>query len=140
MIEVFADGCSLGNPGPAGAGIVIYKNKRLISKVSLYLGEATNNVAEYLALIFALVELLSLRPGPFSIYMDSQLIVNQVEGRYRIKNKALYPLNALARRLLSLIGDYRLQLQPYGAARQELNTSRLLTRDTTRVARSTILN
>ncbi|MBN2119423.1 MAG: ribonuclease HI family protein [Candidatus Omnitrophica bacterium] len=105
MVEVFADGSSLGNPGNSGAGYVIYKNKRLVKKESVYIGEATNNFAEYIALILSLQEVLLLGEKKVSVYMDSQLVAKQVQGKYKVKNKTLYSLNIIARNLIEIIGD-----------------------------------
>ena len=108
MIKLFVDGCSLGNPGDAGIGLVIYKNGKVIKKLSKYIGETTNNFAEYLSLIFGLQEILSLRERPVYVYMDSELVVNQIKGYYKIKNKILYPLNFLVKHLISLIGECKI--------------------------------
>ncbi len=109
MIEIFTDGASLGNPGFSGIGVLIYKNRKIIKEISLYIGETTNNFAEYMALIFSLQNLLALKEeGPFIIYMDSELVVNQVKGKYKVKNKSLYPLNILAKNLIALLGDIQI--------------------------------
>ena len=109
MVEVFTDGASLGNPGVSGMGVVIYKNEKIIKEISLYIGETTNNFSEYIALIFSLQNLLALKEkGPFIIYMDSELVVNQVKGKYKVKNKALYPLNILAKNLIALLEDVQI--------------------------------
>ncbi len=109
MIEVFTDGCSLGNPGDSGIGILIYKNKNIFKRISLYIGEATNNFSEYIALIFALQNILALKDkGPYYVYMDSELVVNQINGKYKIKNRTLYPLNLLAKHLIKLIKNIKI--------------------------------
>ena len=104
MLEVYVDGSSLGNPGPAGAGLVIYKKSRVICQKSVYLGRTTNNVAEYMALILSLQEVLSMKAEEVNVYADSELIVQQVKGKYKVKNERLYTLNILAKHLLNLIG------------------------------------
>jgi len=109
MIEIFTDGASLGNPGFSGIGVLIYKNRKIIKEISLYIGETTNNFAEYMALIFSLQNLLALKEeGPFIIYMDSELVVNQVKGKYKVKNKSLYPLNILAKNLIALLENVQI--------------------------------
>ena len=60
-LEVYIDGASKGNPGPSGIGVVIYSNGRIIKNISSYIGHATNNFAEYTALIYALQEALILK-------------------------------------------------------------------------------
>lgn len=108
MVEVFVDGASLGNPGPGGAGIVIYKKGKLFKKIALYIGEVTNNFAEYIALIVALQEVLALREKEARIYIDSELVVRQIKGKYRIKSRELYPLSVVVKNLLFLAGDCKI--------------------------------
>jgi len=108
MLEVYVDGSSLGNPGPAGAGVVIYKKGRVICQKSIYLGKTTNNVAEYMALILAFQEVLSMKAEEVNVYADSELIVQQTKGKYKVKNERLYTLNILAKHLVGLIGKLSL--------------------------------
>ncbi|MEW6096791.1 MAG: reverse transcriptase-like protein [bacterium] len=90
---IYVDGASSGNPGPAGIGIVIYnKNKHLIDKISEFIGNATNNVAEYMAVIKALEYSLSKNTNQVTIFSDSELVVKQLNGEYLIKNKTLKTL------------------------------------------------
>ena len=105
MLKIFADGSSLGNPGNSGAGVVVYKNNKIIKKSAFYIGEVTNNFAEYIALILGLQEALVLQEKPVCIYMDSELVTKQIQGLYKVKDKILYPLNALAKNLINIIGD-----------------------------------
>lgn len=87
------DGGARGNPGPAGAGAVIKSEQGLVIKeLKKFLGESTNNAAEYSALILALEEALSLGATHLRINMDSELIVRQMQGRYKIKQPALQKL------------------------------------------------
>lgn len=90
---VHTDGGSRGNPGPSGIGIVINDKE-----YSEYVGEGTNNVAEYKAVIFALQKsksLLSARKlslqTPIEIYLDSELVCNQLSGEFKIKEESLWP-------------------------------------------------
>jgi len=90
---VYSDGASRGNPGEAGIGYVIKNQKgEVIKEVSDYLGRATNNVAEYTALIRALQDGLKLGGKEVEVYVDSELLVKQIKGEYRVKNKGLIPL------------------------------------------------
>lgn len=85
------DGGSRGNPGPAGIGVVIkFEDGRKVEH-SEYIGETTNNQAEYQALVRGLKEALSLDVTELSVFMDSELIVKQVNGEYRVKNAELRP-------------------------------------------------
>lgn len=89
-IYVYADGASRGNPGKAGAGIVITNSHdHVLLQKRCYLGITTNNVAEYRALILALDEAKKLGANTVRIFMDSELIVNQVKGIYKVKSTAL---------------------------------------------------
>lgn len=92
-VTIFTDGGSRGNPGPAGAGAVIYLGDKEIGHVSKYLGIKTNNWAEYEALILALQTAHKLLGSPVShkvtVKMDSELIVRQMKGQYRVKHSEL---------------------------------------------------
>lgn len=91
--KLFTDGASRGNPGEAGAGIVLLDdNNREVAARSLYLGQCTNNVAEYEALLLGLETASQLGCNRLAIFMDSQLIVRQVLGQYKVKNVGLKPL------------------------------------------------
>jgi len=87
------DGASRGNPGPAGAGIVLADPQgRLRLNTGRYLGETTNNVAEYQALLLGLAEAQRLEVKKLRILADSELMVKQLTGRYRVKSPHLIPL------------------------------------------------
>ena len=75
---LYTDGASLGNPGRAGIGIIIYnQNKDVIRRMTEFIGINTNNVAEYMALIYALQEALYLKAKELSCFLDSELVVKQ---------------------------------------------------------------
>jgi len=87
------DGGSRGNPGPAGIGAVLSDEKGNIAKeISECIGNATNNQAEYKALVCALEEAKKLKADEVNILMDSELIVKQLKQEYKVKNKDLAPL------------------------------------------------
>jgi len=87
------DGASRGNPGPAGAGIVLHDPQgRLRVNTGRYLGETTNNVAEYQALLLGLAEARKIEVQKLRIFADSELMVKQLNGRYRVKSPHLIPL------------------------------------------------
>lgn len=93
VAKLFTDGGSRGNPGPAATGVVILDiEDNVVKKSSQYLGETTNNQAEYQALLEGLNLAESLGINELAVYMDSELIVRQVNGLYKIKNKDLKPL------------------------------------------------
>jgi ribonuclease HI len=90
---IYTDGASSGNPGPAAIGAVIQDGKgRVISRISRRIGRATNNQAEYRAIITALGEAVRLGAGEVDIKSDSELVVKQLKGRYRVKKATLRPL------------------------------------------------
>jgi len=96
-----ADGGARGNPGPAGAGAVLYDaSGEEVAALSRYLGVATNNEAEYQGLLMGLTEARRLGASQLTIKLDSELIVRQIQGRYKVKAPGLKPLFAQAQRLL----------------------------------------
>ncbi|HPY08524.1 MAG: ribonuclease HI family protein [Patescibacteria group bacterium] len=92
-IIIYTDGGARGNPGPAGVGAVLYnENQEVLAKISKYLGVATNNQAEYQALILALKKAIELGAEEVNCYLDSELVVCQLNREYKVKNKDLAPL------------------------------------------------
>jgi probable phosphoglycerate mutase len=99
-VVVEADGGSRGNPGPAGYGAVVFSaDGDVLAERAEGLGVATNNVAEYQGLIAGLAAAQSVGATEVSVRMDSKLVVEQLSGRWQIKNEALKPLAAQARSL-----------------------------------------
>ncbi len=95
------DGAARGNPGPAGAGaIVVDENGAVLAEVAEGLGETTNNVAEYTAVIRGLEEAKRLGAREVLLRSDSQLLINQLTGRYRVKAPHLQPLHKRVRDLM----------------------------------------
>jgi ribonuclease HI len=104
-----ADGASKGNPGPAGAGAVLYTPQgEILAQSSLYLGRQTNNVAEYSALLLGLAMAKSYGLTQLEIFMDSELTVRQITGVYRVKSQALLPYHCEAKRQLALLEKFRI--------------------------------
>lgn len=109
-LKIYADGASWGNPGPAGIGVIIYdQRRRLIKQAKEFIGETTNNEAEYRALIYALIEGLILRADSLTIYLDSELVTNQVNGRYKVKDSKLKVLHREASHLIKGFGRVRIE-------------------------------
>ena len=77
LLDLYADGASRSNPGPAGIGVVIYKKGEEIHTISEYIGKATNNEAEYLALIKGLKYLIMEKELSVNCYLDSKLVIEQ---------------------------------------------------------------
>jgi ribonuclease HI len=104
VLRLFTDGAARGNPGPAGLGLVLEDGEGLrLWGGHRYIGKATNNQAEYLALIEGLRQASRWTPERLEVYMDSQLVVEQLAGRYRVKNGDLRPLHGQA---LALLGGF----------------------------------
>jgi ribonuclease HI len=113
-VKIFADGGSRGNPGPSASGYVIIDpntNKVLVDK-GIYLGITTNNQAEYLALKYALEECLKMGARTVDVYMDSLLVVNQLKGTFKVKNRDLYPIHDSVKELISKIDKFTLSHVP----------------------------
>lgn len=90
---IYTDGGSRGNPGPSASGYVIMnKNEEVIEEGGEYLGITTNNQAEYQAVKLALEEARKLHAKSVQFYIDSLLVVNQMNGIYKIKNRELWPV------------------------------------------------
>ncbi len=102
-VVIYCDGGSRGNPGPAAIGAVVYDANdlsKVLACVSECIGVATNNVAEYRALIAGLVAAKEQGARCVAVRADSELVVRQLEGRYKVKNAGLRPLFEKARELL----------------------------------------
>lgn len=110
---IHVDGASRGNPGQAGAGAVIKDHGgHVVKRLKKYLGITTNNVAEYQALIMALEAAHSLGLAEVRIFADSELMVKQINGVYRVKSAELKPLHEKAERLFKSFGSARLSHVP----------------------------
>lgn len=104
-VIISTDGGARGNPGPAGVGVVFSSESgKVLYEFNDYIGEATNNVAEYKALILALEEAESLGFEDLQVLMDSELVVRQMQGVYKIKEPAL---QVLAKQVLSLSNRFK---------------------------------
>jgi ribonuclease HI len=100
-VIINCDGAARGNPGPAGAGaIVVDENGAVLAEVAEGLGETTNNVAEYTAVIRGLEEAKRLGAHEVLLRSDSLLLINQLTGRYRVKASHLQPLHGRVRSLM----------------------------------------
>ncbi len=111
-LELYIDGACKGNPGDAGVGVVIRQNKEVIKNLSFYIGKATNNIAEYTALIYALQEALILKAKSIKIYTDSQLLYRQMKREYKVKDSQILNLYNQALHLISGFKDMQLNLIP----------------------------
>jgi ribonuclease HI len=99
---VATDGAARGNPGPAGVGAQLTtEDGEVVAEVAHGIGEATNNVAEYTAVIEGLRRAVELGARVVTVRSDSQLLVNQLTGRYRVKTPHLQPLHRQVRNLVA---------------------------------------
>lgn len=104
VYTAYTDGASRGNPGPSAIGVVLFDpSGRQVHTVSRRLGVGTNNEAEYKAAIAALEAAIGLGASHLDVYLDSELVVRQLTGRYRVRNRRLIPLHG---RLLDLRGRF----------------------------------
>ncbi len=98
-LEIFVDGASKGNPGHAGVGAVICQDGKQVSSLSSYIGTATNNVAEYTALLYALQEAMALKARCLVINTDSELMYRQLTHQYKVKHPVIAGLYQQVMRL-----------------------------------------
>jgi len=106
----YTDGGARGNPGPAGYGVVIQNEVgQKVTSLSQYLGHQTNNVAEYQGLIAALEYAAEHGPKALKAVSDSELLVKQIRGEYKVKNPTLQDLHARARQLIRQLDWFSIQ-------------------------------
>jgi ribonuclease HI len=111
--RLYADGAARGNPGPAAAGFVLDDSEgREAACGGIALGPATNNVAEYRALLAGLARALELGVTAIDVRMDSELVVRQMTGIYRVKNAGLKPLFAEAQALSRRFAHFAIRHVP----------------------------
>jgi ribonuclease HI len=110
---VSCDGAARGNPGPAGAGSQITTlDGEVVAEIAEGLGETTNNVAEYTAVILGLERAQELGATDVLLRSDSQLLINQITGVYRVKTPHLQPLHRRVRKLAAGFGSIRFEHIP----------------------------
>ncbi len=107
---LYTDGACRGNPGYGGAGAVLIDEKgNTVATVKAFLGTCTNNIAEYKALILGLEEALKRHCRKLHIFMDSELLVKQINGSYQVKSSHLKVLMQDVKRLLSSCDEYTVE-------------------------------
>lgn len=108
--RLYTDGAARGNPGPAGAGaVIINPDGHIVAKVGKFLGDSTNNVAEYMGLILGLRRAKAMGIKELEVYSDSELLVKQLAGEYQVKAEHLRPLHDEAKTLLGGFGWIQLR-------------------------------
>ncbi|MBI2460480.1 MAG: ribonuclease HI family protein [Candidatus Rokubacteria bacterium] len=112
-LTIYIDGSVLGNPGPGAIGVVVLNGAgQVVEAWGEAIGEVTNNQAEYRALLAALEKARRLGAAEVTIRSDSQLLVRQFSGEYRVKDAKLRPLHARARALAGRFRSFRLEHIP----------------------------
>jgi ribonuclease HI len=112
-VIIHADGASRGNPGEAAIGATLKDTDgHLLSSISRRIGQATNNQAEYRAVIAALEEAVRLDARSADIYLDSELVVKQIHGIYRVRNSSLKPLYNKVMSLATLLNGFNVAHLP----------------------------
>jgi ribonuclease HI len=123
-LVAYVDGGSLGNPGPAGIGVVIDAPEGQKVRIAKWIGRQDNNVAEYLALLEALQYAVKLRARAIHVYSDSQVVVRQMTGQYSCRSPRLYSLHWTCRKLTRSL-DFSISYVPreYNAEANALASS-----------------
>lgn len=110
MHTLYTDGGARGNPGPAGVGAVLLDHSgTVVQEISQYIGEATNNQAEYTALILGLEAASVSGITQICVLADSELMVRQMKGEYRVKHPDLKPLYVKAKELASRFQEFQIR-------------------------------
>lgn len=111
-LTIYSDGASRNNPGEAGAGVYILENGSPVATIARYLGTTTNNIAEYTAAILGLEYAVKCGASRVSLFADSELLVKQLNGEYKVKNAGLKPLHGRAKELIAQIDSVAVQYVP----------------------------
>jgi len=112
-LRVFSDGAARGNPGPAGAGAVLaLPSGEVVERLGLFLGRQTNNYAEYMGAILGLRRAHTLGAEEVELVADSQLLIRQLGGQYRVKSPTLRPLYQELQQLLARFRRHQLSHVP----------------------------
>ena len=112
VYELFTDGACCGNPGPAGIGVSITCDGIIVKTVSETIGRATNNIAEYKAMIRGLSELKALGAEDIKVRTDSELVFFQLKGEYKVKHENMIPLYEEALKLIKSFKKVEFKVVP----------------------------
>jgi ribonuclease HI len=108
-LTIYTDGASRNNPGEAGAGVYILQDNKPVGEIAQYLGKTTNNIAEYKAAILGLEHAVKQGATRVNLFADSELLVKQLNGDYKVKNEGLKPLHGKAKELIGKIGSVQVR-------------------------------
>ena len=111
-LTIYTDGASRNNPGESGAGVYILKDGEPYERIAHYLGTTTNNIAEYTAAIIGLEHAVKAGARTVRLFADSELMVKQINGQYKVKNEGLKPLHARVKRIIASIGTVEVRYIP----------------------------
>ncbi len=111
-LTIYTDGASRNNPGEAGAGVFILRDGEPFEKIARYLGTTTNNIAEYTAAIIGFEHAVKVGASSVRLFADSELLVKQLNGQYKVKNEGLKPLHARIKELIAKIGRVEVKYIP----------------------------
>jgi ribonuclease HI len=129
-VFLYVDGSCIGNPGEGGAGVVIKDEQgRIVSRIKKYLGSVTNNRAEYQALIAGLQEAQRMGTNAVEVYLDSELVVNQINGVYRVRDTTLKTLEGEVRKRLGHFAHWVISYIPREKNREADRLAREAVRD-----------
>lgn len=107
---LYTDGGSRGNPGPSGIGVIILdEHRKKVKELFKYIGEATNNIAEYSALICGIEEASALGADEIVVHMDSELLARQLNGEYKVKSAEIKPLFERALGMLKAFSAFEIK-------------------------------
>ena len=139
-LVIYADGAARGNPGPAGIGVVIEDERgRVLKELSQFVGRKTNNQAEYMALIQGLEAAAEYQADAVQVRLDSELLVHQLRGEYKVKSPLLKPLSNKVQKLLAgykVVGIEHIERQ-YNRAADRLANRAIDTAPLDKLAEST---
>jgi len=111
-LTIYTDGASRNNPGESGAGVYILRDGEPFEQIARYLGMTTNNIAEYSAAIIGLEHAVKVGARKVKLFADSELMVKQINGLYKVKNEGLKPLHTKVKGLIARIGSVAVQYIP----------------------------
>lgn len=111
-MEIYIDGAAKGNPGPAGVGVVILQDGNPVKSLHKFIGNTTNNVAEYTALIYALQEAIILKADKVKVFSDSELLCRQIAGIYKVRHINLKPLFEQVKHLADSLSSFEIKHIP----------------------------
>ncbi len=113
-VTLYFDGTSRPNPGKSAcAYIILNENSEILEKYGRFIGEGTNNIAEYMGFILGLIACLKYKPDKLRICADSNLLIQQINGNYKVKDRQLHKLHLIANEILKMFHSFELVHVPH---------------------------